>query len=70
MIGIITVYARHVINIVIFHRVYKLLNKRLIKLEAGEILCWILIGNCLVTCVPVHEIAGTLGKFADFRMML
>lgn len=70
MVRIVAVHSCHIIDIVVLHRIDKLLNEALLELKAREVLGGVLLRNGLLVSVSVDEVASVLDETADARTML
>lgn len=67
---IVPIDSSHLIDIVVFHRVDKLLNKRLVQLEPAEVLCRVLVRDGLNLGELVVEVACALDELAHFGVVV
>ena len=70
MVRVVTVHSCHIIDIVVLHRIDKLLNQALLELKAREVLGGVLLRNGLLVSVSVDLVASVLDETADARTML
>ena len=70
MVRVVTVHSCHIIDIVVLHRIYKLLNQALLELKAREVLGGVLLRNGLLVSVSVDLVASVLDETADARTVL
>ena len=70
MVRIIAVDSCHIIDIVIFHRVDKLLHHWLVELEAGEVLGRILIRDGFSVAELVEKVPSALDELAHLDVMV
>ena len=70
MVRIVAVHSCHIIDIVVLHRIDKLLNQALLELKAREVLGGVLLRNGLLVSVSVDLVASVLDETADARTVL
>lgn len=70
MVRVVAVHSCHIIDIVVLHRIDKLLNQALLELKAREVLGGVLLRNGLLVSVSVDLVASVLDETADARTML
>lgn len=54
MVRILTVHTRHVVNVIVLHRVDELVHERLVELESSVEFGRVLIGHSLRIRVPIN----------------
>ena len=62
MDGVIAIHRLHIVNVVIFHRVYETFNQYSVNFESIEELSRILFRNFLLLCNDVVLIASRFAK--------
>ena len=70
MVRIIAIDQRHIVDVVVLHRVDELLNERLVQLESREVLGRVLVRDILHIGLLIDEVSSRLDQFAHFGGVL